>query len=180
LVIGEEIGPDSNIRWVECNIAPANADALGAVPFNLLIPKTTMPVKTYALPDVHVRTTGITDLSWGVSFVPIIQELMKVIDTLSTLSVDPSPPLGFWDKLAMILHWRVNIKFDGEVHVHLKGISSTCLLFHYLTPLQAPETYGRLLVLLLASPSALSVTLVLLSGTQTLRMSLFNSSVTTC
>ncbi|PVG00036.1 hypothetical protein CPB86DRAFT_872242 [Serendipita vermifera] len=121
LVIGEEIGPDSNIRWVECDVAPANADATGAVPFNILIPKTTMPVKTYALPDVHVKTTGITDLSWGVSFIPIIQELMKVIDAMTTVPIDPSPPLGFWDKLPLVLHWRVNVKFDGEVHVHLKG-----------------------------------------------------------
>ncbi|CAG7848535.1 UPF0648 protein C3H5.09c [Serendipita indica DSM 11827] len=121
LVIGEEIGPDSSVRWVECDIATPNADAPGAAPFNVLIPKTTMPVKTYAQPEVNVKTSGITDLCWGVSFLPVMQEVMKVIDNMSTIPVDPSPPLGFWDKLRLILHWRVNVKFAGEVHVHLKG-----------------------------------------------------------
>jgi hypothetical protein len=82
-----------------------------------------MPVKTYAQPEINVNTTGITDMAWGVSFLPVIQEVMKVIDTLSTLPIDPSPSLGFWDKLRLILHWRVRVNFTGEVHVHLKGRS---------------------------------------------------------
>ncbi|KAG9055730.1 hypothetical protein FS842_001402 [Serendipita sp. 407] len=121
LVIGEEIGPEVSVRWVECDIATENADAPGTAAFNILIPKTTMPVKTYAEPEVQVNTNGITDMCWGVSYLPIMQEVMRVIDTLSTLPIDPSPPLGFWDKLRLILHWRVRVKFNGEVHVHLKG-----------------------------------------------------------
>ncbi|KAG8796115.1 hypothetical protein FRC17_008029, partial [Serendipita sp. 399] len=121
LVIGEEIGPDESVRWVECDVAAENADAPGTAAFNIPIPKTTMPVKTYAEPEVQVNTNGITDMCWGVSYLPIMQEVMRVVDTLSTLPIDPSPPLGFWDKLRLILHWRVRVKFSGEVHVHLKG-----------------------------------------------------------
>jgi RNA pol II promoter Fmp27 protein domain len=124
LVIGEEIGPASSVRWVRCDVAAEDADALGTAAFNMLIPKTTMPMKTYAQPEVKVSTTGITDMCWGVSFLPIMQEVMKVIDGLSTLPVDPSPGLGFWDKLRLIMHWRTNIQFSGEVHVHLKGEQS--------------------------------------------------------
>jgi len=121
LVIGEEVGPESSVRWVQCDVAGESADAPGTAPFNILIPKTTMPVKTYAQPEINVNTTGITDMAWGVSFLPVIQEVMKVIDTLSTLPIDPSPSLGFWDKLRLVLHWRVRVNFTGEVHVHLKG-----------------------------------------------------------
>lgn len=121
LVIGEEIGPADSVRWVQTDVSAGDADALGTAPFNVLIPKTTMPVKTYAQPEVKVGTPGITDICWGVSFLPIMQEVMKVIDNLSTLPADPSPSLGFWDKLRLIMHWRVNVEFAGEVHVHLKG-----------------------------------------------------------
>lgn len=132
LVIGEEVGPDYSVRWVQCDVAGEHADALGTAPFNMLIPKTTMPVKTYAQPEINVNTTGITDMAWGVSFLPIIQEVMKVIDTLSTLPIDPSPSLGFWDKLRLILHWRVRVNFTGEVHVHLKGWSILFPFINYL------------------------------------------------
>lgn len=121
LVIGEEVGPDCSVRWVQCDVAGEHADAPGTAPFNMLIPKTNMPVKTYAQPEINVQTTGITDMAWGVSYLPVIQELMKVIDTLSTLPIDPSPTLGFWDKMRLILHWRIKVHFTGEVHVHLKG-----------------------------------------------------------
>ena len=131
LVIGEEIGPASSVRWVQCDVAAEDADALGTAAFNVLIPKTTMPVKTYAQPEVKVTTSGITDMCWGVSFLPIMQEVMKVIDSMTTLPADPSPPLGFWDKLRLIMHWRVNVQFSGEVHVHLKGSWTSLCIYSY-------------------------------------------------
>jgi hypothetical protein len=84
-------------------------------------------------------------MCWGVSFLPIVQEVMRVIDGLSTLPVDPSPGLGFWDKLRLIMHWRTNIQFSGEVHVHLKGeqsVSEWNLVDQFLGSRNAWKTTG--------------------------------------
>ena len=121
LVIGEEVGPESSVHWIDCLVFPPNLDAPGTRAFSLSIPKTTMPVKTYADPVMEFTTTEITDICWGVSFVPIMQDAVKVIETLTTMSRDPSPPVGFWDKMRLVLHWRVMARFKGGLHFHMKG-----------------------------------------------------------
>lgn len=119
LVVAEEDGPDTSVDWFPCNIPPPGPPAARAL--ELSIPKTIMPVKTYACPEIRIQTPHITDFCWGVSYTPAIQDVMRVLDTLSSAPRDPSPPVGFWDKLRLILHWRVRAHFNGEVRMHVKG-----------------------------------------------------------
>ena len=121
LVIGEEVGPESSVQWIDCLVSPPNQDAHGTRAFSLSIPKTTMPPKTYADPVLEFTTTEITDICWGVSFMPAMQDAVKVIDTLTTMPRDPSPQIGFWDKIRLVFHWRVLARFKGGLHLHMKG-----------------------------------------------------------
>jgi len=122
LVIGEEVGPESSVHWIDCLVSPPNQDAHGTQAFSLSIPKTAMPVKTYADPVMEFTTTEITDICWGVSFMPALQDAVKVIETLTTMPRDPSPPVGFWDKMRLVFHWRVVARFKGGLHLHTKGL----------------------------------------------------------
>ncbi|OCH92936.1 hypothetical protein OBBRIDRAFT_802282 [Obba rivulosa] len=121
VVIAEEMGTAASVEWIDCEIVRAHSGIQGATPLSIPIPKTIMPVKTYANPIIRVTTDDVTDFAWGVSYGPATQDIMRVLDTLSHASRDLSPPIGFWDKLRLIFHWRVKVLFDHEVHLHIKG-----------------------------------------------------------
>ncbi|KAJ3853573.1 golgi-body localization protein domain-containing protein [Lentinula lateritia] len=122
LVIAEEMGTDLSIDWVECPIILPETEYLDVEPFYLMVPKTIMPVKTYANPEVKVTTADPTTFCWGVSYGPATQDLMRIVDTLSSSPRDPSPPLGFWDKLRLVFHWSVRTSFRGDIRLHMKGL----------------------------------------------------------
>ncbi|KAI3476897.1 hypothetical protein L1887_61488 [Cichorium endivia] len=94
-----------------------------AVEYGIVIPKVAMPVKMYGTPTVRLRTPFPTRLVWGQSIQPTIQDVMRVIDGITPPPHDPSPKLGFWDKLSLILHGHLNIKLEDEggFNIHLKG-----------------------------------------------------------
>ncbi|KDQ20607.1 hypothetical protein BOTBODRAFT_124283 [Botryobasidium botryosum FD-172 SS1] len=121
VVLAEEMGPPSSVFWQRCTIVPAESDIPTSKAFSFAVPRTIMPVKSYANPEVFVHSPGITDLSWGVSYMPATQDLMRVVETLSHPPRDSSPSIGFWDKMRLSLHWRARARFAGDVHFHLKG-----------------------------------------------------------
>ncbi|KAF9055459.1 hypothetical protein BDZ89DRAFT_1056032 [Hymenopellis radicata] len=122
LVIAEEMGSDLSVQWVDCPISDANDGIYGAASLSLSIPKTIMPVKTYASPDILVSTPAVTTVGWGVSYGPATQDLMRVLDTLTSAPRDSSPGLGFWDKIRLVFHWSIRASFKGEVRLHMKGL----------------------------------------------------------
>lgn len=121
LVIAEEMGTDQSVDWIECLIVQRNQGVHGVLPLSIAVPKTIMPVKSYANPLIKVKTDRPTTFTWGVSYGPAIQDLMRIIDTLSNASLDDSPIIGFWDKMKLILHWTVRMSFKSEILLHLKG-----------------------------------------------------------
>ncbi|KZW03765.1 hypothetical protein EXIGLDRAFT_635040 [Exidia glandulosa HHB12029] len=121
LIIAEEIGPAFSTKWVQCPVVPADSGIPGAHPLLFAVPKTAMPVKTYARPTVRVLTTETTHISWGVSYLPVMQEVLRFVDTLTTPPDDNANPVGFWDKLRLVMHWQVRASFTGPVRFVLKG-----------------------------------------------------------
>lgn len=105
VVIAEEMGTDNSVEWVSCEIVKPDSGMYGASRLAVRIPKTIMPVKSYARPTIRVMTDGVTDFSWGVSYGPATQDLMRVIDTLSHAPRDSSPAIGFWDKVLTLAYF---------------------------------------------------------------------------
>ncbi|TFK55958.1 hypothetical protein OE88DRAFT_1731595 [Heliocybe sulcata] len=121
LVIAEETGTSRSVEWFDCTILRQHYGTFGASSFALRVPKTIMPVKTYASPVVRVTTDGVTDFAWGVSYQAATQEIMRVIDSMTSAPRDSSPAVGFWDKMRLVFHWQIQVIFDNEVHLHMKG-----------------------------------------------------------
>ncbi|KAJ1308412.1 hypothetical protein OPQ81_004117 [Rhizoctonia solani] len=121
LVIAEEIGPNDSVEWIPTTIVPQGLGVPEQVGFSILIPKTGMPVKTYASPEVQVTSPYATDISWGVSYQPCVADVMRIVDSLSHPSRDPSSPLGFWDKMRLSLHGKLRISFVAGLNLLIKG-----------------------------------------------------------
>ncbi|TFK75811.1 hypothetical protein BDN72DRAFT_809463 [Pluteus cervinus] len=121
IVVAEEVGDGSSVDWHSCPILEQNDGVYGVAPLSILVPKTTMPVKTYGNPVMRVTGSGVTTFSWCVSYGPATHDLMRVIESLTPPPLDSSPPLGFWDKMRLVLHGSIKISFAGEVRYYMKG-----------------------------------------------------------
>lgn len=124
-VIAEELAGADSIRHVSATVVPAEHGNPhnSSSGYFYRIPRTAMPVKFYALPIVTVTSDSATRLCWGNSIQPAIQDVMRVMDSLTKPPPDPSERLGFWDKIRLILHWQIQINFEGAgpLHLILKG-----------------------------------------------------------
>lgn len=121
LVVAEELGPESSVEWIPCPFYDSDELPIHNTQMLLKVPKTLMPVKTYAQPSIQVSAHGPTAFAWGVSYSPVLQDVVRVLESLTPEARDPSPPLGFWDKLGLVFHWRIHVWFKEEIRLYLKG-----------------------------------------------------------
>ncbi|KAJ5239269.1 hypothetical protein N7468_003888 [Penicillium chermesinum] len=124
-VIAEEYRNHESARQVSVELIPPTdaADGTRTDPFNLNVWRSVTPVKTYSEPVIEINTSLPTSISWGVSYQPVIQDMMKIIEGFTKTEIDPSDRVGFWDKIRLSFHSRIKVlwKEDGDVHLRLKG-----------------------------------------------------------
>ncbi|OAT06570.1 hypothetical protein BDBG_02757 [Blastomyces gilchristii SLH14081] len=125
VVIAEEFRDYESSRHVMVNIVPPNegSDGVMHTGFSIDVRRTVSPVKTYSDAIFEINTSLPTSISWGMSYQPVIQDMMKIIEGFSKPEIDPSERVGFWDKIRLSFHSRINVvwKGDGDVHLRLKG-----------------------------------------------------------
>ena len=128
-VIAEEYRGDISTKEVNVQVvAPSNIGKPEARKgFAISVRRTVSPVKTYSDVQISINTSAPTSITWGTSYQPAIQDMMMVIEGFSKPQVDPSDRVGFWDKLRLSVHSRINVawKGDGDVHLKLKGLDSS-------------------------------------------------------
>ncbi|KAI9148024.1 hypothetical protein HJFPF1_11845 [Paramyrothecium foliicola] len=126
LVIAEEFRGVESTRRVRVNIVPpkcTDATASNQGGFAIEVRRTIGPVKSYSEMFFDINTALPTRVTWGPCYQPTIQDMMMAIESFTKPQVDPSERVGFWDKLRLNFHSRINIawKGDGEMHLALKG-----------------------------------------------------------
>ncbi|CAG8221799.1 unnamed protein product [Penicillium salamii] len=124
-VIAEEWRDNESARQVEVELVPAaeGPDGSPREPYKIPVWRSVTPVKTYSDPVIEINTSLPTSISWGVSYQPVIQDMMKIIEGFTKPEIDPSERVGFWDKIRLSFHSRIKVlwKEDGDVHLRLKG-----------------------------------------------------------
>ncbi|CAO1617992.1 unnamed protein product [Parajaminaea phylloscopi] len=112
-----------SIRHVRTVIVPAASGRTDSTEYGISVPKVTMPVKFYGSPVVDFNSVFPTRFTWGQSLQPAISDVVRVFDGITSPPPDPSPKLGFWDKLPLVIHGQFLLRWNsgGELHLYLKG-----------------------------------------------------------
>ncbi|KAI0392295.1 mitochondrial protein from FMP27-domain-containing protein [Xylariaceae sp. FL0594] len=124
-VIAEEFRNHESSRKVRVQITPPTSlePGMASGSFAIDVRRTIGPVKSYS--DIHVdlNTANSTQITWGPSYQPAIQDMMMVIESFTKPQMDMSERVGFWDKIRLNLHSRVRVAWrgGGDVHLALKG-----------------------------------------------------------
>ncbi|KAM5377986.1 hypothetical protein ACJZ2D_004732 [Fusarium nematophilum] len=125
-VIAEEFRGVESTRRVRVNVIPPRSSLPGASnegSFAIEVRRTIGPVKSYSDVYMDVNSALPTRITWGPCYQPAVQDMMMVIESFTKPQFDPSERVGFWDKLRLNFHSRIQAawKGDGDVHLALKG-----------------------------------------------------------
>ena len=124
-VIAEEYRGAVSTKQVKVPVIPSGrlSRSESGIDFAIDVRRTVSPVKTYSDVAIAINTSAPTSITWGASYQPAIQDMMMVIEGFTKPQVDPSDRTGFWDKIRLSVHSRVNVawKGDGDVRLQLKG-----------------------------------------------------------
>ncbi|KAF1835574.1 hypothetical protein BDW02DRAFT_282370 [Decorospora gaudefroyi] len=124
-VIAEEYRNIESSRISRVVVVPQEYTSTGELTggYAVDVRRTVAPVKTYSDMAIDINSAYPTRITWGTSYQPAIQDMMQIIENFTKPAVDPSERVGFWDKIRLTFHSRINVswKGDGDVHLILKG-----------------------------------------------------------
>lgn len=125
-VIAEEYRGDISTKQIKVEVVPPEKITQPSglnEGFAIDVRRTVSPVKTYSDVEIAINTSAPTSITWGTSYQPAIQDMMMVIEGFTKPQIDPSDRVGFWDKIRLSSHSRVNVRWKGggDVHLKLKG-----------------------------------------------------------
>lgn len=122
MVLGETMPDDFGIREVWVPFINGCSDSVNNV-FGSNIIRTINSVKFYMNLKVSIDSPQPTILTWGKSLQPAIQAVMMWFDFLTKPPLDPSPKIGFWDKIRLLAHGVIKFEWaeTSELHLNMKG-----------------------------------------------------------
>lgn len=86
------------------------------------VPRTLTPVKMMFDISCLVDTEKPCILNWSKSYQSAILSAASALDNFSKPPVDDSP-IGWWDKMALIMHGKLKFEFPNELCFHMKSSS---------------------------------------------------------
>ncbi|CDO93938.1 unnamed protein product [Kluyveromyces dobzhanskii CBS 2104] len=93
--------------------------------FGSHIIRTLTPIKTFMDIKCTIDSNTPSQITWGKSLQPGYQSVMLWFDFLTKPPLDPSPKVGFWDKIRLLMHGRLEFHWlrNSSLHLNIKGSS---------------------------------------------------------
>ncbi|KAJ3319144.1 hypothetical protein HDV06_006647 [Boothiomyces sp. JEL0866] len=109
-------------------VSPKESEKMLDIPLDygdiIKIKRNVNPTKLYTQSETVVNTSVI-QVCLGAAFEPCVANLITIIDNFTLPSEDPSEPVGWWDKIRMILHGSNIIKVNsGDFNMRILGSMS--------------------------------------------------------
>ncbi|KAJ3064932.1 hypothetical protein HDU98_011668 [Podochytrium sp. JEL0797] len=84
------------------------------------------PVKIYAQSSTNIKVSEKQPLflSWGMCMEPPLADMIRVLDSFTKLTLDPSPPVGWWDKMRHMIHLGRTVFHIGDGDFKLRILGS--------------------------------------------------------
>ncbi|KAG0168982.1 hypothetical protein DFQ28_005286 [Apophysomyces sp. BC1034] len=107
-VFGDELGSLDATRCITVPVLGGHG-----IDYSVDIARTSSPPKFYSIVNINVHTHRMSRICWSNSYQPAIQDISRTMENLTKPPVDPSPKVGFWDKIRLMIHTRTKISFVG-------------------------------------------------------------------
>lgn len=122
LITEDMIHSDKELRTIYVPLVPSAHLEDSESLYSLLIPRTLTAIKLFTDIQLDITSSDNVRFVWGGSYSGAIQQTMKCFDNFSKPPIDPSPAVGFWDKIRNIFHARISINLPNSCfEVALKG-----------------------------------------------------------
>ena len=120
-----------NLRRMQVPLSKVLKDTKSEDFYSLCIDKSLSTVKLYSDMKFKILPSDPARFVWGQSYQFGIQQIMLNMDQFSKPPVDPSPKLGFWDKLRLIFHGKFEVTSDtgSGLEIAFKGSRDPYNLF---------------------------------------------------
>jgi hypothetical protein len=79
--------------------------------------------KIYTRTRTVITTSSTIFLTWGAAIEPPLADIIRILDTFTKATVDMSPPVGWWDKMRLMLHGQnlVTVTGGGAIRMRVLG-----------------------------------------------------------
>lgn len=91
--------------------------------YSAFIPRTLAPVKVMFDLSCELKTDRACVISWCKSYQAAILNVLLAFDNFTKPQIDDSP-LGWWDKISLIMHGKLKFEIENELCFHIKSSTS--------------------------------------------------------
>jgi hypothetical protein len=89
-----------------------------------IITRNVNPTKIYCDLSTTINSDASLSLCSGAAYEPALADVINIIDNCTNATENPSPPLGWWDKLRLVLHGRNQIIASGNSSIRFRALGS--------------------------------------------------------
>ncbi|KAJ1549214.1 hypothetical protein HK405_007709, partial [Cladochytrium tenue] len=122
LIVAESFATEESLRIVRIPLTPLDIDPV-------VVMRNINPVKVYTRSNTVVKSSGTVFCCWGACLEAPLADMARIFETFTRPTVDPSAPLGWWDKLRIIMHGSNVVRFEGAGRISLRVLGATTPYF---------------------------------------------------